>query len=51
LLAAVAWRALYQLRDPYRWEKTGHGLARTSRAPRRSPADARIAEIFKPPRA
>jgi glycosyltransferase XagB len=32
LLSAAAWRALYQLlRDPYRWEKTAHGLARTSR--------------------
>ncbi|MGI8527525.1 MAG: glycosyltransferase [Pseudolabrys sp.] len=33
LLALAAWRALYQLLcDPYRWEKTEHGLARTSRA-------------------
>lgn len=33
LLSGAAWRALYQLaRDPYRWEKTEHGLARTSRA-------------------
>ncbi len=32
LLAAASWRALAQLfRDPYRWEKTEHGLARTSR--------------------
>jgi cellulose synthase/poly-beta-1,6-N-acetylglucosamine synthase-like glycosyltransferase len=32
LLALAAWRALYQLVcDPYRWEKTEHGLARTSR--------------------
>lgn len=32
LLSAAAWRALYQLlRDPFRWEKTAHGLARTSR--------------------
>jgi hypothetical protein len=32
LLSLAAWRALYQLiRDPYRWEKTEHGLARTSR--------------------
>lgn len=32
LLSVAAWRALYQLlRDPYRWEKTAHGLARTSR--------------------
>ncbi|MGB3864033.1 MAG: glycosyltransferase, partial [Xanthobacteraceae bacterium] len=28
LLSAAAWRALYQLlTDPYRWEKTEHGLA------------------------
>ena len=32
LLSAAAWRALYQLlHDPFRWEKTAHGLARTSR--------------------
>jgi len=31
-LSAAAWRALYQLiRDPFGWEKTAHGLARTSR--------------------
>ncbi len=33
LLSFAAWRALFQLIvDPYRWEKTEHGLARTSRA-------------------
>ena len=32
LLSLAAWRALYQfVREPYRWEKTNHGLARTSR--------------------
>jgi cellulose synthase/poly-beta-1,6-N-acetylglucosamine synthase-like glycosyltransferase len=32
LLSVAAWRALYQLvRSPYRWEKTEHGLAKTSR--------------------
>jgi len=32
LLSLAAWRALWQLvRDPYRWEKTEHGLARSSR--------------------
>jgi len=32
LLSLAAWRALYQLvRNPYHWEKTAHGLARTSR--------------------
>ena len=35
LLSLAAWRALYQLvREPYRWEKTDHGLARTSRRAR-----------------
>src|SRR5581483_6186777 len=35
LLSLAAWRAIYQLlRDPYRWEKTEHGLARTSRLAR-----------------
>jgi cellulose synthase/poly-beta-1,6-N-acetylglucosamine synthase-like glycosyltransferase len=32
LLSIAAWRALFQLMlDPYRWEKTEHGLARSSR--------------------
>jgi hypothetical protein len=32
LLSLAAWRALFQLiHDPQRWEKTEHGLARTSR--------------------
>ena len=32
LLSVAAWRAVVQLmRAPYRWEKTEHGLARTSR--------------------
>jgi hypothetical protein len=32
LLSIAAWRALLQLiRDPYVWEKTEHGLARSSR--------------------
>jgi cellulose synthase/poly-beta-1,6-N-acetylglucosamine synthase-like glycosyltransferase len=32
LLSIAAWRALFQLiLDPYRWEKTEHGLARSSR--------------------
>jgi cellulose synthase/poly-beta-1,6-N-acetylglucosamine synthase-like glycosyltransferase len=32
LLSLAAWRALFQLLlNPYRWEKTEHGLARTSR--------------------
>ncbi len=31
LLSVAAWRALYQLvREPYRWEKTEHGLARSA---------------------
>jgi hypothetical protein len=33
LLSVAAWRALAQLiHDPYRWEKTEHGLARSSRS-------------------
>jgi hypothetical protein len=36
LLSIAAWRALYQLfRDPYRWEKTEHGLTARRTAPRR----------------
>jgi len=32
LLSVAVWRGLAQLlRDPYRWEKTEHGLARSSR--------------------
>jgi hypothetical protein len=32
LLSLAAWRAVFQLMyDPQRWEKTEHGLARTSR--------------------
>jgi cellulose synthase/poly-beta-1,6-N-acetylglucosamine synthase-like glycosyltransferase len=32
MLSLAAWRALYQLaRDPHGWEKTEHGLAKTSR--------------------
>jgi hypothetical protein len=32
LLSAAAWRALHQLATaPYAWEKTEHGLARSSR--------------------
>ena len=38
-LSLAAWRALYQfLTDPYRWEKTEHGLAR-----RRHPSETRVA--------
>ena len=39
LLSVAAWRGVLQfLRDPYRWEKTEHGLARSSRlAQRRGP--------------
>ena len=34
-LSIAAWRALYQLlTEPYRWEKTEQGLARTSRTSR-----------------
>ena len=34
LLSVAAWRALWQLlRDPYRWEKTEHGLSRRDSRP------------------
>ena len=37
LLSLAAWRALWQFAvAPYRWEKTEHGLARTSRLARRT---------------
>jgi cellulose synthase/poly-beta-1,6-N-acetylglucosamine synthase-like glycosyltransferase len=46
LLALAAWRALYQLLvDPYRWEKTDHGLARTTRRPLRASAAAFLQEF------
>jgi cellulose synthase/poly-beta-1,6-N-acetylglucosamine synthase-like glycosyltransferase len=33
LISLAAWQALWELmRDPFRWHKTEHGLARTSRA-------------------
>ena len=40
-LSIAAWRALYQLlTEPYHWEKTEHGLARTSRmSPRQAGPD------------
>jgi hypothetical protein len=39
LLAVAAWRGVFQLLwDPYRWEKTDHGLARSSRLSRRQAA-------------
>jgi hypothetical protein len=38
LLSWAAWRAVIQLiRDPYRWEKTEHGLAQTSRLADQAP--------------
>jgi cellulose synthase/poly-beta-1,6-N-acetylglucosamine synthase-like glycosyltransferase len=48
LLSVAAWRALFQLiADPYRWEKTDHGLARTSRLARRKRAERIIATILE----
>ena len=47
LLSLAAWRALYQLvRDPYRWEKTEHGLARTSRLAKIASA-ATLSAVFR----
>ncbi len=44
LLSIAAWRALFQLmHDPYRWEKTEHGRARTSRLARAQAARSRRA--------
>jgi hypothetical protein len=50
LLSLAAWRALYQLiRDPHRWEKTDHGLAKTSRMPGAdAPRSPDIAAAFTP---
>ncbi len=43
LLSVAAWRAVFQLIwSPYRWEKTEHGLARTSR-------QASVTELPNPP--
>jgi cellulose synthase/poly-beta-1,6-N-acetylglucosamine synthase-like glycosyltransferase len=37
LLSVAAWRAMLQLlRDPHRWEKTEHGLAKSSRLAQRA---------------
>jgi hypothetical protein len=43
-LSLAAWRALLQLvRDPYHWEKTEHGLARTSQLAERELGEAAAA--------
>jgi hypothetical protein len=45
LLSLAAWRALLHfVRDPYHWEKTEHGLARTSRLADRRAGPKRSAE-------
>jgi cellulose synthase/poly-beta-1,6-N-acetylglucosamine synthase-like glycosyltransferase len=57
LLSFAAWRAVIQfMRNPYRWEKTEHGLARTSRlaqisrlAPERT-SDALVSDDIPPRR-
>ncbi len=47
LLSLAAWRALLQLlRDPQRWEKTEHGLARTSRRARHT-SRAALDAVFR----
>jgi cellulose synthase/poly-beta-1,6-N-acetylglucosamine synthase-like glycosyltransferase len=44
LLSLAAWRAVFQLMyDPQRWEKTEHGLAKTSRIAGLRPAEPRRA--------
>lgn len=54
LLSLAAWRALLHLvLQPYRWEKTEHGLARTSRigqSPRGAPLRDIFADRRQPPR-
>jgi cellulose synthase/poly-beta-1,6-N-acetylglucosamine synthase-like glycosyltransferase len=48
MLSIAAWRALYQLiRDPHGWEKTEHGLAKTSRLAGRQTAVANHRYRFK----
>lgn len=43
MLSFAAWRALIQLvRDPYHWEKTEHGLAKTSRLAARNNSHRRV---------
>jgi cellulose synthase/poly-beta-1,6-N-acetylglucosamine synthase-like glycosyltransferase len=47
LLSLAAWRALYQLvRNPHGWEKTEHGLARTSRLAKMS-STATLDAVFR----
>ena len=47
LLSLAAWRALYQLvRNPHGWEKTEHGLARTSRLAKMTSA-ATLDAVFR----
>ncbi|NJL08250.1 MAG: glycosyltransferase, partial [Methylacidiphilales bacterium] len=42
LLSAAAWRAAWQLAvDPFHWEKTEHGFARTSVRPKPAPKESR----------
>lgn len=48
-LSIAAWRALYQLLvEPYHWEKTEHGLARTSRLSLRRHQPDRMREQKSP---
>jgi cellulose synthase/poly-beta-1,6-N-acetylglucosamine synthase-like glycosyltransferase len=51
LLSIAAWRALFQLVfDPYRWEKTEHGLARSSRLAQQQNGLTNSAAAPPPPR-
>jgi hypothetical protein len=55
LLSLAAWRSLVQLLvDPYRWEKTEHGLARSSRLAQQNASgtsrrEARNTFVGRPP--
>jgi hypothetical protein len=49
LLSLAAWRALVQLAyDPQRWEKTEHGLARSSRRAAASGRKSHARQLFPP---
>jgi cellulose synthase/poly-beta-1,6-N-acetylglucosamine synthase-like glycosyltransferase len=51
LLSVAAWRALIQLvSDPYRWEKTEHGLAQNSRLAEQTKAITYSGADRPPPR-
>lgn len=49
MVSAAAWRGLWELsRTPFRWNKTSHGLARTTRQASPQKHQARAAETMSP---